>query len=132
MKRSPLLHAELSQVIAALGHGDMVVIGDAGLPIPEGPRRIDLAVMPGVPRFADVLKAVLSEMQVESAMVAREALEQLPAGTLPAWCAGQLKVVPEAISHEELKRMSARAKAVVRTGEFTPYANLVLVAGVVF
>ena len=132
MKRSPLLHAELSQVIAALGHGDMVVIGDAGLPIPDGPKRIDLALTPGIPRVADVLKAVLSEMQVERALLAREAVEQLPAGTLPAWCEGQLTVVPETISHEELKRLSARAKAVIRTGECTPYANIVLCAGVTF
>lgn len=132
MKRSALLHAELSQVIAALGHGDMVVIGDAGLPIPDGPKRIDLALTPGIPRVADVLKAVLSEMQVERALLAREAVEQLPAGQLPAWCEGQLAVVPGTISHEELKRLSARAKAVVRTGECTPYANIILVAGVTF
>ena len=132
MKRSPLLHAELSQVIAALGHGDMVVIGDAGLPIPDGPKRIDLALTPGIPRITDVLKAVLSEMQVERALLAREAVEQLPAGALPAWCEGQLAVVPETVSHEELKRLSARAKAVIRTGECTPYANIVLCAGVTF
>lgn len=132
MKRSPLLHAELSQVIASLGHGDMLVIGDAGLPIPEGPRRIDLALTPGVPRLADVLKAVLSEMQVERAWLAREAVAQLPAGTLPDWCAGQLDVVPETLTHEELKRLSAQAKAIVRTGECTPYANIVLCAGVIF
>jgi D-ribose pyranase len=132
VKRSPLLHAELSQVIAALGHGDMLVIGDAGLPIPDGPRRIDLALTPGVPRIAEVLKAVLSEMQVERALLARESLGDAPAGTLPDWCAGQLPVVPETVSHEELKRLSARAKAVVRTGECTPYANIVLCAGVTF
>ncbi|MDQ0037657.1 D-ribose pyranase [Variovorax boronicumulans] len=132
MKRSPLLHAELSQVIAALGHGDMVVIGDAGLPIPDGPKRIDLALTPGIPRITDVLKAVLSEMQVERALLAREAVEQLPGGTLPAWCESQLAVVPETVSHEELKRLSARAKAVIRTGECTPYANIVLCAGVTF
>jgi len=51
MKRTTLLHAELSEVIARLGHGDLLVIGDAGLPIPDGPRRIDLAVSAGVPRF---------------------------------------------------------------------------------
>lgn len=132
MKRTALLHAELSQVIAALGHGDMLVIGDAGLPIPDGPRRIDLALTPGIPRVADVLKVVLSEMQVERALVAREAIGQLPVGQLPAWCEGQLAALPETVSHEELKRLSARAKAVIRTGECTPYANIVLYAGVTF
>jgi len=63
LKRTALLHAELSHVIASLGHGDMLVLGDAGLPIPDGPRRIDLAVARGVPTLDEVLQAVLSEMQ---------------------------------------------------------------------
>ena len=115
-----------------LGHGDMLVLGDAGLPIPDGPRRVDLAVSAGVPRLADVLRAVLSEMQVERALVAREAFDPRAPTTLPDWCAGQLTAAPETISHEELKRLSARAKAVIRTGECTPYANIVLVSGVTF
>ncbi|TAL80756.1 MAG: D-ribose pyranase [Candidimonas sp.] len=131
MKRTALLHAELSQVIAALGHGDMLVIGDAGLPIPAGPRRIDLAVTPGVPRLVDVLSAVLSEMQVERAYIAAQAMS---AGnpTLPEWCRGRLPVAPQTVPHEELKRISAQAKAIVRTGECTPYANIILCAGVTF
>jgi D-ribose pyranase len=130
VKRSPLLHAELSQVIAALGHGDMLVIGDAGLPIPEGPRRIDLALMRGVPLITDVLKAVLSEMQVESVVVANEALTE--ARTLPAWYPLTLGIAPQTVSHEEFKRRSAKALAIVRTGECTPYANIILVSGVSF
>ncbi len=131
MKRTALLHAELSQVIAALGHGDMLVIGDAGLPIPAGPRRIDLAVTRGVPRLVDVLSAVLSEMQVERAYIAAQAMS---AGnqTLPEWCRGRLPVAPQTVPHEELKRISAQAKAIVRTGECTPYANIILCAGVTF
>ncbi len=131
MKRTALLHAELSHAIALLGHGDMVVIGDAGLPVPDGPRRIDLALTPGIPRVADVLRVVLSEMQVEGAVLAREALDACD-GALPAWCADALPVVPTAVPHEEFKRLSAKAKAVVRTGECSPYANIVLVAGVTF
>ena len=132
MKRSPLLHAELSLVIAMLGHGDTIVIGDAGLPVPDGPRRIDLALTPGIPRVADVLKAVLSEMQVEAALIAHEAVADLPSGRLPAWCEGQLATPPQLISHETLKQLSTHARAMVRTGETTPYANIVLRAGVIF
>ncbi|MDB5895045.1 MAG: D-ribose pyranase [Rhodoferax sp.] len=135
MKRTALLHAELSRVIATLGHGDMLVLGDAGLPIPQGPNgplRIDLAVTPGLPPLADVLRAVLTEMQVERVVLARETLAREPGNALPVWCAGQLTVTPELVSHEELKRLTASAKAVVRTGECTPYANVVLIAGVTF
>jgi D-ribose pyranase len=130
VKRTALLHAELSHVIASLGHGDMLVLGDAGLPIPDGPRRIDLAVARGVPQLTDVLQAVLSEMQVESIVVADEALDG--AKQLPGWYPRSLGIAPQTVSHEEFKRRSAKARAVVRTGECTPYANIMLIAGVHF
>jgi D-ribose pyranase len=130
VKRTPLLHAELSHVIACLGHGDMLVIGDAGLPIPDGPRRIDLALTPGVPRIAEVLRAVLTEMQVERRVLAEEALGAGRA--LPGWYAQQLALAPQTVSHAEFKRLSAQARAIVRTGECTSYANVILVSGVVF
>ncbi|MET3181381.1 UNVERIFIED_ORG: D-ribose pyranase [Variovorax guangxiensis] len=130
MKRSPLLHAELSHVIASLGHGDMLVLGDAGLPIPDGPRRIDLAVARGVPLLDDVLNAVLSEMQVEGIVVADEALGD--AKKLPGWYPQSLGIEPQTVSHEEFKRRTAKARAMVRTGECTPYANIILIAGVKF
>lgn len=132
MKRSPLLHAELSQVIASMGHGDLLVIGDAGLPIPDGPRRIDLAVTRGVPRFADVLGAVLSELQVERAVIAREACVADGTQQSPEWCAPLLPLVVEQVSHAQLKHLCREAKAIVRTGECTPYMNVLLYAGVVF
>jgi len=129
MKRTTLLHAELSHAIASLGHGDMLVIGDVGLPIPPGPRRIDLALTPGIPAVADVLRTVLSEMQVERAVIATEAVAR-EGGALPAWCA--LPVTPDQVLHEDFKRLTAQARVMVRTGECTPYANVVLVAGVTF
>ena len=129
MKRTALLHAELSHAIATLGHGDMLVIGDVGLPIPNGPRRIDLALTPGIPAVADVLRVVLQEMQVEKAVIASEAVER-NGGQLPAWC--KLPVTPQAVSHDDFKRLTQQARVMVRTGECTPYANVILVAGVTF
>lgn len=108
-----------------MGHGDLLVIGDAGLPVPPGVPLIDLAVSPGVPGLFDVLDAVLAELIVERAAIAQEAA--------PALAATFRERLPcAAISHEALKSESRRARAVVRTGEFTPYANVALWAGVGF
>lgn len=124
MKRTGVLNVELSRVVAGLGHGDLLVIGDAGLPVPSGVACVDLAVTLGVPRFADVLEAVLSEMQVERAFVAAEA-----GAEVRGWVAA---LSPSEMPHDAFKAESARAVAVVRTGEATAYANVGLVAGVVF
>jgi D-ribose pyranase len=131
MKKTALLHAELSGLIARLGHGDLLVIGDAGLPIPEGPQRIDLAVTANVPRFMEVVAAVLQEMQVEGAVVAEELSGRNPAVEQALRVSlGDAPITR--IPHESFKALSAKARAIVRTGEFSPYANVILRAGVVF
>ena len=131
MKRTTLLHAELSDVVARLGHGDLLVLGDAGLPIPDGPRRIDLAVSADVPRLQAVLAAVLAEMQVEGAVIAEELAPGNPA--VHAEVRRQLGDTPvQTLSHEQFKLATRQARAIVRTGEFSPYANVILRAGVVF
>jgi D-ribose pyranase len=131
MKKSKLLNSALSELIATMGHGDMLVIGDAGLPVPPGTPRIDLAVTRGVPAFASVLDAVLSELQVESAVLAGE-LEQ---GNPALFAQMKDTLAPATVEtqpHEAFKALCAGARAVVRTGEFTPYCNVILRAGVVF
>lgn len=131
MKKTRLIHPQLSEVIASLGHNDMVVVADAGLPIPPEPRRIDLALTKGIPGFVDTLDVILSEMQVERILLAKETVEKSP--HIQQEIVERLPQTPvETISHEELKQLCHGARAVVRTGEFTPYANVILVAGVVF
>ncbi len=131
MKKRGVLQHELSEVIAKLGHTDALVIADAGLPIPPDVKWIDLAVTGGIPRFIEVLRAVLEEAQVERATIAREMVTRSP--ELHAELVAALGTIPvDQVSHEKFKQMTSQALAVVRTGEFTPYANVILYSGVVF
>lgn len=111
----------------------MLVIADAGLPIPAQVQRIDLAVSLGIPSLQAVLQAVLSEMQVERASIAQEALlNAMPPDWYQAYRGQGLPEPFEAVSHEQFKKLSKQARAIVRTGEATPYANIILYAGVCF
>ena len=131
MKKAGILNQPISAIIAGLGHTDTVVIADAGLPIPDGPKRIDLALAQGIPPFLKTLDVVLTEMQVEKAIVVEEMLKVSP--DLHAAIIKRLGETPiETVSHEIFKEQIHSAKAVIRTGEFTPYANIILMAGVVF
>jgi D-ribose pyranase len=130
MKKGPVLNIALSQLIASLGHGDMVVIGDAGLPVPPGVPVIDLALTRGIPGFLQTLNTVLAEMQVESHVLADELDANNP--TIAAAVAALALPGRSGAPHAEFKRITGAARAVVRTGECTPYANIILVAGVVF
>ncbi|QVW25295.1 D-ribose pyranase [Pseudomonas hormoni] len=134
MKKTPLLNVALSRLIASLGHGDMVVIGDAGLPVPPGVELIDLALTHGIPDFISTLNVVLSEMQVESHVLAREILDKQPSAlvALDELNAKGALGQRELLSHDQFKVLSRQARAIVRTGECQPYCNIVLVAGVTF
>lgn len=134
MKKTPLLNIALSRLIASLGHGDMVVIGDAGLPVPPGVELIDLALTQGIPDFVSTLRVVLAEMQVESHVLAEEILLKRPPALLAldeladAGQLGQRRL----LTHDDFKGLTRQAKAIVRTGECQPYCNIVLVSGVTF
>jgi D-ribose pyranase len=129
MKRGGILNQPLAGALAGLGHTDQVVVGDCGLPRPVGVPVVDLAVTFGVPTFADVVEALAGEIVVEAALLATETRDRNPDVLAlvrelfgePGWC-----------SHEELKAASASARLFVRTGEATPYANVVLSCGVPF
>ena len=131
MKKCGLLQAELQGILASLGHTQTIVIGDAGLPVPPGVRKIDLAVRAGLPSFRDVLDAVMPECVFERCTLAEEIKTRNP-DALDAVGAICGDIPMDYVSHEQLKKLSESAVCVVRTGETSPYANIVLTAGVNF
>ena len=133
MKNSVLLNSEISYEIAKLGHTQTITIGDAGLPMPKNVKRIDLAVAKQIPAFLQVLDAVLTEMKVEKITLADEINAKAPElqkQILQRFQQGEVTV--EYVKHEQFKKLTEQSAAVIRTGETTPYANIILTSGVTF
>ncbi len=129
MKKNGILNRELAGHFAKLGHTDRIVIADCGLPIPEGVPCIDLAYKLGEPSFLAILEVVLEDLVVEGAVVAKEAQ------TKNAYVAAKLaSALPEItyVTHEDFKELTKETKLIIRTGETTPYANVILQSGVIF
>jgi D-ribose pyranase len=129
MKKTALLNREVSAAIASLGHTDMLVVCDAGFPVPPSVRRIDLAVTANIPPFLKTLETVLTELEVEKIIVADETREVSPDlfKQIVELFPGQSM---DTIPHTKFKEVARDARAAVRTGEFTAYANIILVCGV--
>lgn len=139
MKKTALLNAPLSQLIATLGHTDSLTICDAGLPIPKQIERVDLALSAGVPSFLQTFHAVVTEMFVERAIIAEEIKEKNPKiltallnslAQLGQQQGNQIEV--QYVSHDMFKTYTHASKAIVRSGECSPYANIILYSGVPF
>ncbi|MBL6009820.1 D-ribose pyranase [Bacillus halotolerans] len=131
MKRHGILNSHLAKLLADLGHTDKIVIADAGLPVPDGVLKIDLSLKPGFPAFRDVAAVLADEMAVEKVIVASEIkVSNLENASFIETLFSEEAV--DCLPHEEFKELTKEAKAVIRTGEFTPYANCILQAGVLF
>lgn len=131
MRKGNLFNSDIVRVLSKMGHTDQLTIGDAGLPIPDSSERIDLALVKGVPGFVETVKAIYSDMVVEKVILAEEIKENNP----EVLCAMEelfAGVTIEYVSHEQFKKLTCSSKAVVRTGECTPYANIILQSGVNF
>lgn len=131
MKKTKVINSDISRVIAQMGHFDKLSIGDAGMPVPMSTEKIDLAVTQGVPSFMEVLRNVLSELEVQRIYLAEEIKKENPDILLEIQ-----KEMPETpitfIPHSEMKTELNNCHAFIRTGEMTPYANILLESGVVF
>jgi len=133
MKKSGILNAPLSEIVARLGHTDKLVICDSGLPIPQNAFVIDLAVTNNVPRFIEVLNVVMQELAVEKIIIADQ-LFTSGNGVLEDIKKITDGILLEHVDHEEFKNITRSGNNVyfVRTGDITPYANIILECGVTF
>ena len=132
MKRLGHLNREVSRVLARMGHTDSLVIADCGLPVPSGVECIDLSIARGDPSFLRVLDSILADFRAERAVFAAEAEEYNGAIVARAASLSRQQVKVEFVAHDTLKDLSRQARAVIRTGEATPYANVLLYSGVIF
>ena len=133
MKKAGILNSDISRVLSYMGHTDCIAIGDCGLPIPDQVERIDLALKFGVPTFMETLATVAQDMKIEKIVLAQEIKTQNPKvlAEIEALFAGQNMEV-QFVTHVELKTLTRDCKAVIRTGETTPYANIILQSGCIF
>ena len=133
MKKHGILNSDISRVLSYMGHTDTIAIGDCGLPIPDEVERIDLALTFGVPAFMDTLKVVVDDMKVEKITLAEEMKEKNPKilEEVKELFQGQ-EIEIEFVTHTELKARTKDCKAVIRTGENTPYANIILQSNCIF
>lgn len=137
MKKHGILNSDIARVLSYMGHTDRLCIGDCGLPVPEGTERIDLALRFGQPSFLETLQEVAGDMRIEKVILAEEIKKENPQ---------QLKAITdffsqvetgfgpeiEYVSHVKLKELTGGCKAVIRTGETTPYSNIILQSGCIF
>jgi D-ribose pyranase len=128
VKKGGILHPEICKLLAASGHTDYITICDRGFPVPDGPSRIDLALVDNIPTVLDVLRAVAAEWTLDRVIITQEMTEVSPQH-VEAIRAIVGDVPLDVRSHLELKHLSRAARGTIRTGDTTPWGNILIVSG---
>lgn len=129
MYKTGILNSEISKLLSDLGHTDQIIIADCGLPVPQGVKKIDLALEFGKPSFLEVFHLIKNHMVIEQITIANEMIKQNDEL--------YIQLISEnidisTVAHEQLKADSGKVKAIIRTGEAKPFANVILKSGVLF
>jgi D-ribose pyranase len=128
MKKGGILNPAICSLLAELGHTDELLIVDAAYPLPTDGHVIDLTLTQGIPRLLDVVRAVADELVIESIAVPAEIKDYSP-----RLYQELLKIVGEIdideVPFHEFKEQSLDVKGIIRTAEFSSYANVRIVAG---
>lgn len=130
MLKRGLINPQLNEALSYLGHTDAVVFADAGLPLPEDVATVDLTVTFGLPTMEDVMRAVMAELVVEGATIAEESPPEFTSLVQETGKLADSAITK--ISHEELKASLFDTKLIIRTGDTTPFANVIFRCGVPF
>ena len=130
MKKSGILNDKLGAALATLGHTDLILVVDAGFPIPRDADRIDLAITENLPDLRTVLSLISQELVVEGVVRAEDVVSNNP--RLDEWLQQTFAGAEFTTrSHTDmLGELARQAKVIVRTGAFEPWGNIGLVCGV--
>jgi D-ribose pyranase len=129
MKKKGILNRDISNILSMIGHKDTICVCDAGFPIPQQVKCVDVSLSDNKPGLIEVLSILLEDFIVEKVVIAEETKK-----VSPTMYNKIIKLFPnveiELIPHDEFKIRSNSCKGIIRTGEFTSFSNVILVSGV--
>jgi D-ribose pyranase len=129
MKEIGILNRDLAAAISKQGHGDLLMITDAGFTIPSHVKVIDISLAENIPTVMDLLTELKKYFSVEKIIMSDETREVSPTHFKKVSDVLGKDIEVETLPHDELKMMSRKVKTVIRTGDFTAYGNVILVSG---
>lgn len=130
MRPGKILHPQIACALASLGHGDIVLVTDAGAPIPSDAERIDLAFCAGSVDLLEILRVLRQEIFIENVIFASEVPDNNPVllakvTDIFTGSGADFTLMP----HSRLvSEIYTKARFIIRSGSLMPWGNFALVA----
>jgi len=129
MKEIGTVNRLIAKVLSEQGHQDLLMVVDAGFAIPKEVEVVDISLGENNPIVLNVLAELKKFFSVEKMIMANQTKETSPTLYMAISKSFGENMPVETIDHAELKKLAKSVKAVIRTGDFTAYGNVILVSG---
>jgi len=129
MLQQGILNPHVLHLIARVRHTNTLVIADWAFPYWPQIETVDISLTHGVPTVLQVLELLKPDFKIGRVVQAREFLETNPETTINAFntAFGEIpNVVVERPAHLDFKKLVPSAIGLIRTGDSTPYGNIIL------
>jgi D-ribose pyranase len=126
MIKTGILNPHLNDLLSRVRHTNTLVIADRGFPFWPMIETVDLSLVDDVPTVLQVLAALRPNFQIGRAWMAREFLKVNPAPTRGAYAQALAGIPLQREPHVKFKQRVPLAIGLIRTGDTTQYANMIL------
>jgi D-ribose pyranase len=129
MKEIGIINRGIAKIISEQGHHDRLMVVDAGFAIPTEIEVVDVSLGVNMPMVSDVLHELKNFFSVEKIILAKQTQDSNPTFFKEVMKVWSENMETELVDHTDLKEMAKKVKAVIRTGDFTAFGNVLLVSG---
>jgi D-ribose pyranase len=126
MLKTGILNPHINYLLSRVRHTNTLVIADRGFPCWPGIETIDISLVDDLPRVADVLCAIRCNFEIGTLIMAEEFRTSNPRKVIARHTelAKGTKLIFE--PHVKLKQRVHQAIGIIRTGDSTPYSNVIV------
>jgi len=121
-----ILNPAINSLLCRVRHTNTLVIADRGFPFWPEIETIDISLVDDIPRVMDVLLAIKENYSIGRVYAAQQFLTANTPETISALDNALLGVPITYEPHDDLKKRVPKAIGLIRTGDTTQYANLII------
>ena len=124
-----ILNPQINSLLARVRHTNMLVIADRGFPFWPSIETVDISLVDNIPTVLQVFEAIRANFDIGKIIMAEEFIQANNADVNKLFAAAISPIPHQYVAHTELKRLVPAAIGLIRTGDTTQYANMILISG---
>jgi len=126
MLKNGILNPAINSLLSRVRHTNTLVIADRGFPFWPEIETVDISLVDDIPRVLDVLHAIRRNFVIGSVFMAEEFRVANRPDTQETYFNVLSGISITFEPHLEFKKRVPRAIGLIRTGDTTQYANIIL------